>query len=103
MKGGGLLNLIVLSSELPSSVSIPESVLWQEVGDEIVLLDVDGGAYHGLNEVGSRIWRALEEHADVTSAYEYLCAIYEVDPLRLRKDLDEFIQRLVEMGLLNVS
>jgi hypothetical protein len=98
-----MLKLEAVSSELPSTVSIPESVLWQEVGDEIVLLDVDGGAYHGLNEVGGRIWRALEEYPDVTSAYEHLCAIYDVDPVVLRRDLDEFIKRLVGMGLLNVS
>jgi Coenzyme PQQ synthesis protein D (PqqD) len=96
-------NLVAVSEELPTTVAIPESVLWQEVGDEVVLLDVNGGEYHGLNDVGSRIWRALEEHPDVTSAYEHLCVTYEVDPEVLRKDLDEFIQRLVEMGLLSVT
>lgn len=96
-------NLMAVSEELPTAVTIPESVLWQEVGDEVVLLDVSGGEYHGLNDVGSRIWRALEEHQDVNSAYERLCGIYEVDPDLLRKDLDEFIKRLVEMGLLSVT
>lgn len=95
-------NLMTVVSELPTSVSIPDSVLWQEVGDEIVLLDVEGGEYHGLNDVGSRIWRALEEHSDVGSAYEHLCGTYEVDPGVLRKDLGEFIERLVGMGLLSV-
>ena len=96
-----MLKLAAVSSELPTTVTIPESVLWQEVGDEIVLLDVEGGEYHGLNDVGSMIWRALEEYPDVPSAYEHLCATYEVDPDALLKDLDEFIKRLVEMGLLN--
>lgn len=94
--------LTLMRGELPTTVSIPDSVLWQEVGDEIVLLDVDGGEYHGLNEVGSMIWRALEQHPDVSSAYEHLCGTYEVDPGVLRKDLDEFINRLVGMGLLSV-
>ncbi|HET6864629.1 MAG TPA: PqqD family protein [Solirubrobacteraceae bacterium] len=95
-------NLMTVGSELPTTVSIPDSVLWQEVGDEIVLLDVEGGEYHGLNDVGSSIWRALEEHSDVSSAYEHLCGTYEVEPDVLRKDLDEFIKRLVGMGLLSV-
>jgi hypothetical protein len=97
-----VLNLVTVSRELPTTVSIPEWVLWQEVGDEIVLLDVNGGEYHGLNDVGSRIWRALDQHEDVTSAYEHLCGTYEVDPGVLRDDLDEFIKRLVGMGLLSV-
>ena len=96
-------NLVAVGEELPTTVTIPESVLWQEVGDEVVLLDVSGGEYHGLNDVASRIWRALEEHQDVDSAYEHLCEAYEVDPEVLRKDLDEFIKRLVEMGLLSVT
>jgi hypothetical protein len=95
-------NLAAVSSELPTTVSVPESVLWQEVGDEIVLLDVSGGEYHGLNDVGSRIWRALDEQSDVAAAYEQLCETYEVDPDVLREDLDEFIKRLVGMGLLSV-
>lgn len=95
-------NLMTVGSNLPTTVSIPDSVLWQEVGDEIVLLDVEGGEYHGLNNVGSRMWRALEEHRDVDTAYEDLCGTYEVDPGVLRKDLDEFIKRLVGMGLLSV-
>jgi hypothetical protein len=95
-------NLMTVGRELPTSVSIPNTVLWQEVGDEIVLLDVEGGEYHGLNDVGSRIWRALEEHPDVDSAYEHLCETYEVDPGVLRNDLGEFITRLVGMGLLSV-
>lgn len=95
-------NLVTVGSELPTKVSIPDSVLWQEVGDEIVLLDVEGGEYHGLNDVGSTIWRALQEHPDVSSAYEHLCGTYEVDPDVLCKDLDEFIRRLVGMGLLSV-
>jgi len=95
-------NLAAMSRQLPTTVSIPDSVLWQEVGDEIVLLDVDGGEYHGLNDAGSSIWRALEGHADVTSAYEQLCERYEVDPEVLRTDLDKFIKQLVGMGLLSV-
>ena len=95
-------NLAAMSRELPTTVSIPDSVLWQEVGDEIVLLDVDGGEYHGLNDVASRIWLALEGHEDVTSGYEQLCETYEVEPDMLRTDLDEFIKKLVGMGLLSV-
>jgi hypothetical protein len=94
--------LAVVTIELPVTVTIPESVLWQEVGDEIVLLDIEAGEYHSLNDVGSTIWRTLEQHPDVRSAYEHLCGTYEVDHGVLRTDLDEFIKRLVEMGLLSV-
>jgi Coenzyme PQQ synthesis protein D (PqqD) len=90
-----------MSSGLPAKVTIPDSVLWQQVGDEIVLLDVTGGEYHGLNDVGSRMWRALDQRPDVAGAYEELLATYEVDPDVLRADLHEFIAQLLELGLLS--
>ncbi len=73
-----------MSSDLPATVTIPEGVAWQQVGDEVVLLSVDSSEYHNLNDVGSRMWQALEETSDVASAYAVLCDAYEVDERTLR-------------------
>jgi hypothetical protein len=89
-----------VSAELPSTVTIPESVLWQQVGDEVVILDVGGGEYHGLNDVGSRMWKALEEAPDVLAAFARLRETYEVDEQTLRDDFGVFVERLVGLGLL---
>lgn len=43
-----------MSAELPETFSIPETVLWQEVGDEIVLLEVHEGEYRSLQRRGQR-------------------------------------------------
>lgn len=89
-----------MSETLPTTVTIPETVLWQDVGDEVVLLDVQGGEYHGLNDVGSHMWKALEESPDVQTAYARLCDIYEVDEETLLNDLAAFVARLITLGLL---
>lgn len=90
-----------MSSELPATVTIPATVAWQQVGDEIVLLDVNGGEYHNLNDVASHMWRALEASGDVEAAYALLSDAYEVDPETLRRDLGALIRQLVEKGLLS--
>lgn len=87
-------------SDLPHTVSIPADVLWQQVDDEVVVLDAAAGEYRGLNDVGSRMWIALEESPDVAAAYEQLCDLYEVDLDTLRRDLASFIERLVANGML---
>lgn len=92
-----------MNSDLPAVVSIPEAVAWQQVGDEVVLLDARGGEYHNLNDVAGRMWRALDESADVAAAYALLCEIYDVDAETLRSDLGAFIGQLVEKGLLTAS
>ncbi|HET7047223.1 MAG TPA: PqqD family protein [Solirubrobacteraceae bacterium] len=91
-----------MSAELPETVSIPETVLWQEVGGEIVLLDVHEGEYRSLNDVGSEMWKALEQCRDVAAAHSRLCGLYDVDPDVLRADLAGFIARLVERQMLRI-
>ena len=87
-------------ADLPMTVTIPESVAWQQFADEVVLIDVNAGEYHNLNDVGSRMWQALEQCDDVAAAYDRLLATYEVDEARLRGDLAAFIEELVAKGLL---
>jgi hypothetical protein len=74
--------------------------MWQQVSEEVVLVDLSRGEYYGLNDVGSRMWIALEESRDVGIAYERLCGTYEVDQETLRGDLAAFVDRLVGLGLL---
>jgi hypothetical protein len=88
------------NSPLPTTVTIPEGVAWQQFADEVVLVDVNAGEYHNLNDVAGRMWQALDECDDVASAYVRLCAIYDVDADTLRADLAALIQELVGKGLL---
>jgi Coenzyme PQQ synthesis protein D (PqqD) len=92
-----------VSTEPPASVRVPESVLWQEVDGQIVLLDLDSDTYHAFNDVGSRMWRALDESGDTNAAFEQLRETYEVDETVLRRDLLRFVDRLVESGLLRAA
>jgi hypothetical protein len=87
-------------SALPDTVTIPEGVVWQEIDDGIVLLNIDAGNYHGLNDVASQMWVALEDSPDVATAYERLRDLFEVDEKVLREDLAEFIDRLLAEGIL---
>ncbi len=69
--------------ELPAEVSVPEEVLWQQVEDRVVLLDLRSNEYHSLNESGSRMWMLLVESDDVAAALERLCTVYEAEPAML--------------------
>jgi hypothetical protein len=85
---------------LPTTVTIPETVAWQQFADEVVLVDINGGEYHNLNDVAGRMWQALDECEDVAGAFTLLSATYDVDAQTLRNDLGTFIQELVDKGLL---
>lgn len=85
------------------TISVPEGVLVRELDGESVLLNVQTEKYFGLDEVGTRMWAALTRSGDVESACEALIEEFDVEPERLRADLEALLGELVGHGLLNVN
>ena len=59
-------------------------------------------SFHGmvkLNDTGAAIWRGVEEGLDEAAIAECIAAKYEVDSDRARQDVDAFIARMREAGL----
>ena len=86
-----------------STISISPDVMVRKVGEESVLLDLKTERYLGLDEVSARFWDLLTSGGSIQSAYDTLLAEFEVDPERLRNDLDDFVQELVQFGLVEQS
>jgi len=90
-------------TDLPRVVAFADTVLWEEVGNELVLLDLGAGEYLQLDDIASAMWKALEESTDTEAAFALLRDAYEVDDERLRSDFAAFIERIVELGLVTVQ
>ena len=67
---------------------MPNQVLVRTFQNESVLLNLDRESYHGLDDVGTRMWQALSQSENIQAAYESLLSEYEVNAATLRKDLD---------------
>jgi hypothetical protein len=67
-----------------SLVVVTTNQISSHVGDEVVILNLTTGVYHGLNEVGSRIWSLIEEPKSLQSIQEILLAEYEVEATDFR-------------------
>ncbi|HJP62137.1 MAG TPA: PqqD family protein [Mucilaginibacter sp.] len=80
---------------LPKKVKVSDNVLFQQINNECVLLDMDSEQYFGLNDVGARIWHLLLEDGDTEKALSQLLAEYATDETTLRTDL---INLLAELG-----
>lgn len=91
---------------MPLSMSIrvtsPKNVLVRTFENETVLLNLDSESYHGLDDVGTRMWQALTSSENIEAAYQKLLADYEVEPAQLRQDLDDFVAKMVQRGLLEI-
>jgi hypothetical protein len=87
-------------------VRVAPDVLFRLVGEEGVLLNLKTELYLGLNTVGTRIWSVVGSASSIQAAYDELLQEYDVEPTKLRADLEEFIdqllgQKLIEAGPLD--
>jgi hypothetical protein len=85
------------------TVRLPETVLVQELEGEFVMLELRGGRYFGLDQVGTSMLRALLENPTVEDSIARLLDEFEVDEATLRGDLQQLISRLTSEGLVVVQ
>lgn len=79
--------------------AVREGVMFNRVGDEIVLLDLDHGTYLGLDPVGSRFWELITTSSSLGAALDTMLAEYEVTPAELEADVEALIHDLEKNGL----
>jgi hypothetical protein len=71
-----------------------EHVVSTQQADRTILLDVRGGRYYTLNEVGGRVWALLSEGATVSAVTERLASEFEVSAEQLSGDVEGFVKLL---------
>ncbi|MEP6958271.1 MAG: PqqD family protein [Nitrospirota bacterium] len=82
---------------------IADNVVFRDVAGESVLLNLGTGTYFGLDAVGTRLWHLITEHGSTALAIDTLLAEYDVDALRLQKDLEALTDQLLAKGLLTTD
>ena len=92
-----------MTISLDTLVNIPDVVYTQEIGEETILLDTQGGRYFNLDPIGARMWKLIRQHGALRPTYETLLTEYEVTPERLEADLLELTEKLIEKGLVVIQ
>lgn len=72
-----------------------KDVLFTQVGDDVIALNVERGLCFGMEEVARAVWNLLEEPTDVGSLCDRLIDCYDVDPERCRAEVGALIDELV--------
>jgi hypothetical protein len=92
-----------MTTSFATRIAVAPDVMFRTVGDESVILNLKSETYLGLDPVGTRMWTVLTESESIEHAYEALLGEYEVDGPQLRRDLEEFVGKLVENDLVLVN
>ena len=80
-----------------------EHVLFRQLDDEAVLLDLQSGTYFGLNDVGARAWQLILEHGRLSRVLEVLQEEYAAAPDTVERDLLALAGQLVDQKLVHVT
>lgn len=82
------------------SVVVPSHVFVREFDGELVLLDLQGGDYFGLSELGLLLWHGLASGKTPREVATDAVSRYEVDLETMVDDFAKLTEELVNKGLL---
>ena len=87
------------SFNLRSIVVASKDQVSSELASDVVILDLKGGTYHGLNSTGARIWALLAKPRSVGEIRDTILREYDVEPDCCERDLLSLLDLLASKGL----
>ncbi|WP_165973381.1 PqqD family protein [Pedobacter sp. ok626] len=88
---------------LEKKIKASENSIVQEMGDGIVILNLNTERFYELNEIGKRFWELLTDHQEYDHAFNILQDEYEVNAVQLHDDMTRLIEDLLKAELIIVS
>ena len=77
-----------------------DDLVVEEIDGDVVVLDLEGNQYFGLNEVAWMIWRDIrEEERSFREIVDSIAESFDIDGERARSDVSRFVESLVDAGL----
>jgi hypothetical protein len=78
-----------------------ESLVLEEIDDEVVILDLQKNVYFGLNEVAKLVWRGLERDQTIGEIVDELVEQFDVEREVLTCDVHAFVGEALENELIS--
>jgi Coenzyme PQQ synthesis protein D (PqqD) len=91
-----------MARQFSSRVTSAPDVMLRIIGDEAVILNLKSELYLGLDPVGTRMWTVLQSSPSIQAAHASLLDEFEVEPERLRQDMDTLLDQMLEQGLIEL-
>ena len=79
---------------------LADRVTEADIDDEIVVMRLDSGEFFSLSGTGANIWRLIDGTRDRDALVTALTGDFSADPATIAADVDEFLLRLRDTGLL---
>lgn len=80
-----------------------ENFMISNLGDEVVLMDIQQGHYININPVGSVIWDKLAAPVTVKDLIQSLVEEFDITTAQCEGDTLKFLQKLQQHHMLNIQ
>jgi len=80
-------------------VKASEQGLFSELGEGSVIMHLHEGVYYGISDVGTSIWKSIQEPIPFSDLIDRLLEEYEVERRPCEEDAESFLLGLEEKGL----
>lgn len=101
-----LLYIMVLDVEMipeSSYIVASQNLLASRLGDEVVILSLQGGKYYGLNPLAAFVWNLLSDPVRFSDLQMAVLEEYDVTAEQCAQDLGRLLQDLQNEGLIQIS
>jgi len=83
--------------------TIPDHVLEENIGDEVVLLSLQRETFFSLNASGIALWAQIKEGCGDAQLSQLLIERYSLDAAQAKADASSFVGELIKLDLLAVE
>ncbi len=84
-------------------ISRSAAVLTAEVDGEIVMMSIEQGRYFGLDDIGSDIWKRLEQPCSFHALIDRLVADYDADRATIAADVEALLGRMAAQDVVRLA
>ena len=77
-----------------------KAIVQSQIGEEVVMLDMESGFYFGLNSVASVIWGLLADEIGFESLVDQLMTKFDVERALCEADTKELLDQLLEKNII---
>lgn len=76
---------------------------WEELDDEVLIMNLDEQRGYCLNGVGARVWHLLQQPITLAALIGQLLSEFAVDPDTCEIDVREFLSQLQCADLISIE
>ena len=80
-----------------------DSFAESEIGEEIVLMNLQNGSFFSLSGTGLRIWRLIDEYSNGDDLITRMCDEFEIGQDVCRVEVNSFLDSLCRAGFVSLG